>query len=143
MLVLREAMLGECTFEAFQRNLQIPRTTLADRLRRLTEAGLLDAIDRGKRGTRFEYELTAKGQELLPVLVGLTQWGDRWVSGKGHEPALLSNSRTNAPLAPVRIVDTEGALVSLDTLAIRPGPGADSLTKARFRRGRVFRFRPS
>ena len=34
----------------------------------------------GQRG-RHEYQLTEKGLELLPALIALMQWGDRWTAG--------------------------------------------------------------
>ncbi len=38
-----------------------------------------DPADRRK----VAYQLTEKGRDLLPVLISLRQWGERWVSGLG------------------------------------------------------------
>ncbi|HEY8762750.1 MAG TPA: winged helix-turn-helix transcriptional regulator, partial [Solirubrobacteraceae bacterium] len=33
--------------------------------------------------TRHEYRLTEKGADLLPAIVALKQWGDRWLDEDG------------------------------------------------------------
>lgn len=57
----------------------------AARLRELVEHGLLARREYQEPGqrTRSEYVLTPKGAELLPVLVALMDWGDRWVAEDG------------------------------------------------------------
>jgi DNA-binding HxlR family transcriptional regulator len=133
LLILRDAFMGERTFEGFQRHLGIPRTTLADRLRRLTDDGIVEAVDCGKRGTRFEYVLTPRGRDLHPALVALTQWGDRWVSGEGNEPFALSNRDTGAPLGRIEIRDADGIHVEPGCVAVSPGPGATAETIERYK----------
>src|SRR6187401_2023249 len=62
LLVLRQAFLGIRRFEDFQTSLGISRSLLADRLRKLVDAGILrrepyrDAVR-----TRERYRLTEKG----------------------------------------------------------------------------------
>ena len=53
----------------------------AARLRELTDAGLLTREPYQEPGqrTRRLYRLTEKGSDLLPALVALMQWGDKWV----------------------------------------------------------------
>lgn len=79
-LVLREAFSGVRRFEDMQRNLGIARNVLADRLARLVEHGVLERRPYQDRPVRHDYRLTPKGIDLYPALVGLLQWGDRWVS---------------------------------------------------------------
>ena len=79
-LVLRESFSGVRRFEDMQRNLGIARNVLADRLGRLVEHGVLERRPYQERPVRHEYQLTAKGLDLYPALVGLLQWGDRWLS---------------------------------------------------------------
>ena len=80
-IVLREAFYGAARFEEFVRRAAISEPVAAARLRELVDAGLLtreDYRDPGQR-TRQRYLLTEKGSDLLPVLVALMQWGDRWL----------------------------------------------------------------
>ena len=51
----------------------------------LVDNGLLereDYRDPGQR-TRQRYRLTDKGADLFPALVGLMEWGDRWLDDRG------------------------------------------------------------
>ncbi|MEY2503534.1 MAG: hypothetical protein QOI07_3871, partial [Verrucomicrobiota bacterium] len=78
-LILRGAFNGLHHFEEFQQTLGIARNILSHRLGRLVEHGILrrdpDPADR----RRVAYRLTEKGRDLLPVLLALRQWGERWV----------------------------------------------------------------
>ena len=81
-LVLREAFSGVRRFEDMQRDLGIARNVLADRLGRLVEHGVLERRPYQERPVRHEYRLTPMGLDLYPALVGLLQWGDRWLSDR-------------------------------------------------------------
>lgn len=78
LLVLRDAFLGVHRFDEFHRDLGIARNVLADRLDRLTKAGILETRPYQERPVRHEYVLTDKGTDLLDVLLALWRWGDRW-----------------------------------------------------------------
>jgi DNA-binding HxlR family transcriptional regulator len=85
-LLLREAFYGTTRFDDFAERVGASEPATAARLRDLVEAGLLvkePYKDPGAR-TRQQYRLTDKGHELLPVLVGLMQWGDRWENDGGR-----------------------------------------------------------
>jgi DNA-binding HxlR family transcriptional regulator len=78
LLVLRDAFYGVRRFEDFQRGLGIARNVLTDRLAKLVAQGVLERRQYEERPPRFEYRLTPKGRDLLPVLLALMRWGDRW-----------------------------------------------------------------
>jgi DNA-binding HxlR family transcriptional regulator len=78
LLVLRDAFYGVRRFEDFTRDLGIARNVLADRLVRLVDARVLERRRYQEHPPRFEYRLTAKGRELLPVLLTMMHWGDTW-----------------------------------------------------------------
>ena len=82
-LVLREAAYGATRYDEFTRRTGLSDPVTAARLRELTEAGILSREPYQEPGqrTRRQYLLTQKGAELLPVLVALMQWGDRWEQG--------------------------------------------------------------
>ena len=53
----------------------IPTNTLADRLRRLEEAGIVARDRYSERPARYEYRLTERGRALGPVLQAIADWG--------------------------------------------------------------------
>lgn len=79
LLVVREVSLGNRRFEQLQSATGAPRAVLADRLRRLTDAGVLATRDYRAPGsrTRSEYVLTDAGIDLLPLQAALAQWSER------------------------------------------------------------------
>ena len=78
LLVLRELMYGVHRFGDIARNTGAPRDVLTSRLRSLEGAGVIRRVQYEERPPRHEYRLTAAGDELRPIIVSLTQWGDRW-----------------------------------------------------------------
>ncbi|HEX8261980.1 MAG TPA: helix-turn-helix domain-containing protein [Allosphingosinicella sp.] len=111
-LILRGAFNGLRHFEEFQTNLGIARNILSNRLGRLVEHGILrrdpDPADRRK----VTYRLTEKGKDLLPVLLSLRQWGERWISGHPSNPVLVDRY-TRQPIAPMTVQSADGRPLSL------------------------------
>ena len=134
---MREAFLGVRRFADFAANLSIARNILSARLDHLVEHGVLARVDAGVHGTRYEYELTPMGKDLVTAVTALRQWGDRWVFGDGNEPVLVLDRRTGRPVPRVRILDETGAPVSGRDLEVVPGPGATRPIVARYRRTRT------
>ena len=67
-----------CTFKEFQESGEgIATNILADRLRKLEAAGILDAAPDAHDGRRVTYRLTEKGIDLAPVVLELLIWGAR------------------------------------------------------------------
>lgn len=90
-LILREAFYGTARFDDFAARVGLSEPVTAARLRELVEHGLLEREDYREPGqrTRQRYRLTTKGAEVLPALVALMQWGDRWLDDRGGPVALL------------------------------------------------------
>src|ERR1700761_4237763 len=114
-LILRGAFNGLQHFEEFQSTLGIARNILSNRLARLVENGILrrdpDPTDR----RRVAYRLTEKGLDLLPVLLSLRQWGERWVSGVPSNPVLVDRV-TRRPIAPIGAHSADGRPLTLAEL---------------------------
>lgn len=80
LLILRDAMFRKYTrFSQFQKELGIATNILSKRLEDFGAAGLMERREPGAKSEQGEYLLTQKGLELLPAIVALTQWGDKWV----------------------------------------------------------------
>jgi len=86
LLIVRDALLGLRRFEDFQGSLGIARNILSNRLERLVRSGILERRAYQEHPPRREYRLTEKGRDLLPVIVTLTHWGDRWLWPPGGHP---------------------------------------------------------
>src|SRR5690606_29419646 len=71
LLVLRESFLGIRRFDEFEERLGVTRHVLANRLKKLTEAGVLNKVAYQQRPLRQEYRLTAKGRDLYPAVLAL------------------------------------------------------------------------
>jgi|SRR5580693_8553348 DNA-binding HxlR family transcriptional regulator len=85
-LILRDIAYGIRRFGEIQEDLEISANILADRLDALRAHGLLEARTYQQRPERQEYHLTEKGVELIPALLALMQWGDRWTWPNGSGP---------------------------------------------------------
>ncbi|MFF0745963.1 winged helix-turn-helix transcriptional regulator [Streptomyces sp. NPDC004111] len=83
LLVLREIARGHVRFDGLAHELGLSRKVLSERLATLTEHQVLERRPYQERPTRHEYVLTERGRGLIPVLVSLQDWADRWVLGDG------------------------------------------------------------
>jgi DNA-binding HxlR family transcriptional regulator len=124
LLVVREAFLGTRRFADFEARLGISKNVLTQRLEHLVEHGVLERVDAGVHGTRYEYALTAMGKDLATVMTALRQWGDRWIFGEGNEPLLVLDRRTGRPIPRLRITGEDGTPLGAAELELRPGRGA-------------------
>ncbi|MGI9657563.1 MAG: winged helix-turn-helix transcriptional regulator [Gaiellaceae bacterium] len=92
-LILRDLALGLSRFDDLQADLGIARNVLADRLRTLNAAGVVAKQSyQSSNRRRAEYVLTEMGRELIPVIVVLSQWGDRWLDDGAGPPIVFEHS---------------------------------------------------
>lgn len=88
ILIMRDAFRGIRRFDDFRADLGIARPVLADRLKKLVNAGVMVRRQYQAHPPRYEYRLTPMGIELSPALVALMRWGDRWLND-GTPPTVL------------------------------------------------------
>ncbi|MEG3088838.1 winged helix-turn-helix transcriptional regulator [Sphingomonas sp. PB4P5] len=114
-LILRAAFNGLHHFEEYQSELGIARNILANRLSRLVGHGILkrDALPEDRR--KIEYRLTEKGEALLPTMLALRQWGERWETGMPSTPVLVDN-RDGRAIQPIRVHAWDGRPLSKSEL---------------------------
>jgi DNA-binding HxlR family transcriptional regulator len=92
LLILRELGFGVHRFQDIQVNTGAPRETLALRLRKLEETGVIERRRYSEHPPRDEYVLTDAGRDLSPVLTALREWGERHVTphtGAGTRPSRI------------------------------------------------------
>jgi DNA-binding HxlR family transcriptional regulator len=128
LLIVRDAFLGVRRFADFERSLGIAKNILTARLQHLVEHGILERVEAGGEGQRFEYRLTEKGDALLPVLTALREWSDAWVFGRGNEPAIVRDRRTGRRVPRLRVAAADGRVLARRDLHMVPGPGASEDT---------------
>jgi len=131
ILIIREAFLGTRRFEEFQGRLGIARNILAARLKNLCANQILDRVPVKEGAKRHEYILTRKGIDMMPMLLALTQWGDRWVFGENSEPILFLDREHGQPIAPIQVFSQRGKPLRARDLKVIPGPGASPESKKR------------
>ena len=131
LLVLREAFYGVRRFDDFARALGCGRGVLSARLKTLTEAEVLKlktyTVPGGRM--RLEYCLTAKGRDLYPALLALSQWSDRWAPPPHGPVARVTEHASGRPVTVVMTSESVRGL-TFDDLAITMGPGAKPLAAA-------------
>ncbi|EYS93450.1 HxlR family transcriptional regulator [Cupriavidus sp. SK-4] len=121
ILILRDVFHGVTRFDDFLRRLECSPAVLSARLKTLTDAGLLRKVGYREPGERerFEYRPTRAAVELLPVLVGLMQWGDGHMTPAGEGPVQI-RSRASGKLVRAALVDEDGVEVSPRDMRIVP-----------------------
>lgn len=78
-LILRDLFLkGPRRFQDFQDSLEgVAPNTLSARLKDMEERGLISRRLYSEHPPRLEYQLTAKGKSLGPILKALSDWGQK------------------------------------------------------------------
>src|SRR5258707_7779071 len=130
VLIIRDAFRGLRRFEAFQTSLGIARNMLSRRLKALVAAGILEKRPYSERPRRYEYRLTEKGRELMPVMISLMNWGNRWAAPAAGPTVLLVDRATGTPIEPH--LSLVGPQLPHDAISLAAGPGAGSETRAAF-----------
>ncbi|MBJ8348529.1 helix-turn-helix domain-containing protein [Antrihabitans sp. YC2-6] len=120
MLLLREAYYGTTRFDNFAERVGITEAVASTRLRELTAAGLLEKRPYREPGqrTRHEYVLTQMGIDLLPAVLALMQWGDKYLQGDRGAPLTVVEDSTGTPVS-VEVRGSEGPVTDLRKLRIR------------------------
>jgi DNA-binding HxlR family transcriptional regulator len=117
-LILRAAFNGLMHFEEIQSNLGIARNILANRLGRLVDVGILSREPCPDDRRKIEYRLTEKGLDLLPTMIALRQWGEKWETGTPSNPVLV-DERDLQPIAPIRVFSRDGRPLDWKDLCFR------------------------
>ncbi|MEV4643394.1 helix-turn-helix domain-containing protein [Saccharopolyspora sp. NPDC049426] len=122
-LVLREAFYGIRRFDEFQESLGIARNTLADRLRRLVDEGLMEKQAYQDVPVRYDYVLTEKGRDFYGVLAAMNRWGDRWLAGEKGVPVVIHHDRCGHDTSPEVVCAMCKEPLRSEEVSKRMGPG--------------------
>ena len=76
LLVIRDLLRGKTRYGDFLSSAEgIPTNILADRLKRLEDAGVVASTPYSSHSRRKDYRLTQAGEALGPVVAALRDWG--------------------------------------------------------------------
>ena len=116
-MILRASFNGLHHFEEFLSELGIARNILSNRLARLVEHSILDRAPCANDRRRIEYRLTEKGFDLLPAMLALRQWGQKY----GHEVVenpVLVDEQDRLPIGPVSMLAHDGRILGPEDLRL-------------------------
>ncbi|MDE2561954.1 MAG: helix-turn-helix transcriptional regulator [Sphingomonadales bacterium] len=124
-MILRAAFNGVRHFEDFLEALGIARNILSNRLSRLVEAGILKREHCEDDRRRIEYRLTERGYDLLPAMLALRQWGEKWELGVPSDP-VLCDAHDGKPIGPIAILAHDGRVIDCHDLTWRTRADVDA-----------------
>lgn len=118
MLIIRDFFLGgrRRRFEQLRDSLGISRNILTERLKTLTEAGVIERVPLQEGGRRCAYQLTEKGTDLLPILVAIIQWWDKWEPGPESRFMNVRDRENGEEIGPVRVENNRGEPLQYEDL---------------------------
>jgi DNA-binding HxlR family transcriptional regulator len=122
-LILRDLYLGLDRFDQLVTDLGISRNLLTDRLNTLMAAGLVERSPYQENPVRYAYALTEPGRELIPVLIALTAWGDRWATPPAGQPIRFTHTTCGKTTTPTISCSECGDPLTTGNTTPSPGPG--------------------
>jgi DNA-binding HxlR family transcriptional regulator len=122
-LILRDLAIGPRRFDELADDLGISRNLLTTRLGGLIDADVVARTLYQERPRRYRYHLTAAGSELVPVLMVLTAWGDRWAPPEGGPPVRYRHRDCGQIFTPTVCCPSCSQVVTADKVDPLPGPG--------------------
>lgn len=121
LLILRDAFYGVRRFEDFREDLGVARNILTDRLQKLVAHGVLDRVQYEDKPPRFEYRLTDKGRDLLPVVLTMMRWGNKWTQAE-KGPVTLTHTTCGHEAEPLVTCSHCGEELRRRDLRLEPLP---------------------
>jgi DNA-binding HxlR family transcriptional regulator len=122
-LILRDLFLNVTRFDDLIEDLGISRNLLTSRLNALIDKGVIEREAYQRHAPRYEYRLTEAGRDLVPAILALTAWGDRWARPKQGSPILFVHKACGHQFQPQVTCSECGELIKAETVAAVPGPG--------------------
>ena len=91
LLIIRDLMdARECTYGDFLKSPEgIATNILAARLQNLEENGLIEKLEHPDSKAKVLYKLTRKGIDLVPVMIEIGLWAEKYFSIPADRKALL------------------------------------------------------
>lgn len=119
-LLVRECFYGTTRFEDFVERIGASAPAVSRALKQLEAAQIVTRVPYQQPGKRMhtEYRLTERGEDLLPVLLSLVQWGDKYLQN-GHPPLSFVERKTEHPLHVCVTASSRERSIPSDDIAVR------------------------
>lgn len=114
-MILRASFNGLHHFEEFLSELGIARNILSNRLAKLVEHDILKREPCPDDRRKIEYRLTPKGFDLLPAMLSLRQWGQKYGVEVEENPVIVDEI-DRLPIGPVSILSHDGRILTHEDL---------------------------
>jgi DNA-binding HxlR family transcriptional regulator len=126
VVVMREIFNGVRRFDDMRARTGIPRQVLTNRLTTLVDSGVLRREPYREPGARarHEYRLTPKGFDLYPVLIAVSEWGNRYLAEPEGPPLEFAHRGCAEPVHTEVHCAAGHHVVEYRDVVPRPGPGA-------------------
>ncbi|WP_339675001.1 helix-turn-helix domain-containing protein [uncultured Zhongshania sp.] len=124
LVILSDCFLGVRRFEDLQTRLQVSRTTLTQRLKKLEAHSVLERRAYQSNPARYEYRLTEKGRDLYPVISTLLNWGDKYYSDAAGPPILRQHQSCGHDIQPILCCPDCGEPIDPRQVSARKRPDA-------------------
>lgn len=131
LMVLRELFLGSRRFDDLQAQTGVSPHLLSLRMRKLHDAGVVERQAYQERPFRYEYQLTAKGLDLWPLIMALRSWGDRWHDWPEGKPVKLRHQACGKRSEPRIVCGSCGEAMGPRDVSIEVSKPAASARQAR------------
>ena len=96
LLILRDvALFNKTTFkELVKMSEGIATNTLADRLEKLVNLGMLTKTKSTRNKLIFHYNITEKGLDLIPVIQNILNWAEKYLYNKSEKEDFTDYKKT-------------------------------------------------
>jgi DNA-binding HxlR family transcriptional regulator len=122
LLIIQQSLLGATRYGEFMERLPISNSVLTNRLRALTDNGLLVRTTYRTRPVRAEYLITQRGRAFWPVLLSIWEWERRWVPDHVHRLPGMHHTVCDSDFAPTLTCRSCAEVVTEKEVAARWGP---------------------
>ena len=122
LLIIQQALLGATRYGEFMERLPISNSVLTNRLRALTDNGLLARETYQTRPVRAEYLITQRGRAFWPVLLSIWEWERRWVPDHVRRLPGMHHTVCGSDFAPTLTCRSCADVVTEKEVTARWGP---------------------
>jgi DNA-binding HxlR family transcriptional regulator len=97
LLIIRDLMYAtQCTYGDFLKSPEgIATNILASRLQALEENGVIEKLDHPDSKAKVLYKLTRKGIDLLPIMIEIGLWSEKYYDINKERKAELKEAKKN------------------------------------------------
>ena len=122
MMIIRDLMIfgGVRRFESLRDALGISRNILTERLRLLTDHKIVRKAPIAEGARRMEYRLTRKGWELMPIILGMANWGLKWKENERPPSYSFIDVQKKQPVLTPGVASVDGRILKPADMEIVP-----------------------